>query len=232
MERLTDLKRFYELLDKLKLRSGGTLQLKDCHGKMCWAEQGVYFFFEDGEQRTDSGMGQRVIRVGTHAVSIGSKTTLWNRLAQHRGTLNPEGGNHRGSIFRLLVGEALLKREQNLSCPHWGSTKSPTAEAKNGENTVEILVSKHIGQMPLLYLPVYDVSSLLSQRAYIEKNAIALLSNYSKRGNECLDPAAENWLGRFCGEKVRHSGLWNSNHVDAQYDPNFLDVFEQFVKAS
>jgi hypothetical protein len=32
-------------------------------------------------------------------------------------------------------------------------------------------------------------------------------------------------------ERVRASGLWNSNHVDEGYDPAFLDKLEQLVAA-
>jgi hypothetical protein len=71
------------------------------------ANRGVYFFFEGGELRSQSGSGGLVVRIGTHAVSVGSKSTLWGRLAQHRGSLSGNG-NHRGSIFRLWVGSALL----------------------------------------------------------------------------------------------------------------------------
>ena len=77
---------------------------------MEWPARGVYFFFEDGEARSTSGTGPRVVRIGTHALTAKSSTTLWNRLAQHRGVVGTGGGNHRGSIFRLLVGEALLRR--------------------------------------------------------------------------------------------------------------------------
>lgn len=61
----------------------------------------------------------------------------------------------------------------------------------------------------------------------MERNAIALLSN---RNKAALDPPSPEWLGRHCdGERVRESGLWNSNHVDEAYDPAFLDEFEQLV---
>jgi hypothetical protein len=66
-----------------------------------------------------------------------------------------------------------------------------------------------------------------SLRGYIERNAIALVSNFDK---EPLDPPSAEWLGRYCNrERVRRSGLWNSNHVDEPYDPAFLKCMEQFV---
>ena len=63
---------------------------------------------EDGECRSDSGDGLRVVRVGTHALTSSSRTTLWKRLSQHKGQKASGGGNHRGSIFRLLVGSTVL----------------------------------------------------------------------------------------------------------------------------
>jgi hypothetical protein len=60
-----------------------------------------------------------------------------------------------------------------------------------------------------------------SDRAYIERNAIALASNY---GSEPIDPRVDGWLGHESpSEKIRGSGLWNVDHVDESYDPAFLD---------
>jgi hypothetical protein len=64
--RLEDLKRFYALLDELEGHLNGKRTLADCNGRMHWPSRGVYFFFEPGEARSDSGNGMRVVRVGTH----------------------------------------------------------------------------------------------------------------------------------------------------------------------
>ncbi|HTV26286.1 MAG TPA: hypothetical protein VMF32_00715 [Xanthobacteraceae bacterium] len=104
MSRYDDLLRFYDLLARLEEKIGGARVLSDCSGRMNWPQRGVYFFFEPGELRSDTGNGPRVVRVGTHALTDTSRTTLWKRLSQHRGTGNAGGGNHRGSIFRLLIG--------------------------------------------------------------------------------------------------------------------------------
>ena len=84
-ERLADTIRFYELLDRLAMLVGGPRFLQSCHGKMDWPQRGVYFFYEGGESRSGTGDGQRVVRVGTHGLKIGSQSTLWSRLSQHRG---------------------------------------------------------------------------------------------------------------------------------------------------
>lgn len=227
MKRLDDLKRFYDILGVLDERSGGARLLSQCSGKLTWPQRGVYFFMEDGEARSDSGTGPRIVRVGTHALAPGSRTTLWKRLSQHRGTSRSGGGNHRGSIFRLIVGTALIKRDGH-TCLTWDDRRSTApAEVRAGELALECAVSKTIGAMRFLWLSIDDEPGRTSERGFIERNAIALLSNY---GKEPLDPASPGWLGHCCNRPlVRASGLWNNNHVDESYDPAFLDRLEQRV---
>lgn len=96
-----------------------------------------------------------------------------------------------------------------------------------GEHALEALVSETIGAMPFLWLPIEDDPAPSSQRGHIERNAIALLSNFR---DGPLDPATPQWLGHLCSrERVRRSGLWNSNHVDEQYDPEFLQSLEELI---
>ena len=181
---------------------------------------------EKGEVRTETGDGPRIVRVGTHALKAGSKTKLWTRLKQHKGITRSGGGNHRGSIFRKIVGAALIQKEA-LECPTWGKGGTAPREIRKREQPLERKVSTMIGDMPFLWLAIEDEPGLDSLRGYIERNAIALLSNYDKQP---VDPPSPSWLGCLCGrEKVRNSGLWNSNHVDQDYAPAFLDVLERLI---
>lgn len=226
-DRLHDLIRFYEILDMLAERIGGPRILAECTGRMGWPERGVYFFQEHGETRSDSGTGLRIVRVGTHALKTGSRTTLWNRLSQHRGSAKTGVGNHRGSIFRLLVGTA-LSATNGMTVPTWGHGSFVPKPVREKERRLEELVSRTIGQMPFLWLEVPDPPGPDSLRGYIERNAIALLSNYN---SPVLDAPSPSWLGTHCNrEKVRASGLWNQNHVDESYDPAFLDELERLVR--
>jgi len=223
-----DLRAFYLMLDDLKVRSGGVRQLQSCNGRMPWPNRGLYFFFEEGETRSVSGDGQRVVRVGTHALKQGARTTLWSRLAQHRGNANNRGGNHRGSVFRLHVGMALLRRNANLSCDSWGQGNTAGRTIRESEHSVEVLVSEIIGRMPVLWLEVDDLPGPQSKRGYIERNAIALLSTSRKQK---LDQSSDRWLGRHSRSKhVTESGLWNVNHVEEQYDRMFLRHLEKLIE--
>jgi hypothetical protein len=224
-ERREHLVRFYSILDRLGQEIGGARHLADCSGRMEWPARGVYFFREDGEIRTDTGGGPRVVRIGTHALKDGSGTKLWTRLSQHRGQSHG-GGNHRGSIFRLIVGAALIRRDK-LTFPTWGAGNTAKADVKDDEAALERTVSAFIGKMSFIWLPVGDAPGPNSQRGYIERNAIALLSNYGKTP---LDRPSRGWLGHYSDrERVRSSGLWNQNHVEENCDVGFLDKFDHLV---
>ncbi|SMD00894.1 hypothetical protein [Primorskyibacter flagellatus] len=226
--RISDQKRFYDLLDSLEKRLGGARVLSDCHGRMDWPQRGVYFFREPGENRNNTDLGPRIVRVGTHALKAGARTKLWNRLSQHRGSAQSGGGNHRGSIFRLLVGNALIERDKQCHS-NWGEGSFATREIRQSELPLEQAVSKVIGAMPFLWLPINDEPGPDSLRGYIERNSIALLSNHN-RINDRLDPASDNWLGWLCDrDRVKDSGLWNQNHVNEKYDVVFLDTLETLI---
>jgi hypothetical protein len=192
VNRREDLDRFYWVISRLRENCQGFRCLKECTRKSGWPARGVYFFFEDHEFRED-GSTLRVVRVGTHAVSANSRTTLWNRLHTHRG-VSSGGGNHRGSIFRKRVGEALLQVGTYASeiAASWGIDNSASKSIRLAEIPLECDVSTVIGAMPLLWIDVADAPGVGSDRAYLERNSIALLSNFE---TEPIDKSSEGWLG-------------------------------------
>jgi hypothetical protein len=162
---------------------------------------------------------------------------LQHRLKQHRGHKSG-GGQHRASIFRALIGEALLQRGDLGPCASWGVKGDPSkasaalglnrAEMLEAEAVVEKSVSSHIWSMPFLWLEINNQSGPDSARAYIVRNAIALLSNYQR---PAIDPPSAGWLGRSSSRDfVRHSGLWNVRHVTETYDATFLHRLAEFVE--
>jgi hypothetical protein len=237
MSRLSDLVRFYALLDRLKQCLGGTRSLATLNSFRDWPTRGVYFFFEPFEVRKESGDGPRVVRVGTHALTVGSRSTLRQRLIQHRGQSSGLG-NHRGSIFRLLVGEALLARGGLPTCSSWG-VKGDISQVSTmlnvsrdtlaaDEAPVERAVTKYLASMPFLWLDVDDEPGANSQRGVFERNAIALLSNYQR---PTIDPPSPGWLGNASNRSlVRGSSVWNQRHVEEAHDPAFLDSLELAVE--
>ena len=236
MSRKDDTARFYHLLGSLERLVSGKQKLKNCTGYMNWPNRGVYFFLEPGERR-DSTDQLRVTRVGTHAVSEGSSTTLWDRLKQHYGTgsgssNHPHGGNHRGSVYRKRVGEAIIEKhdlhdDYSDWNKRWSSLDRDRSEVRDEEYILERRVSAYIREQPFLWVDVDDKPSADSDRAYLERNAIALLSNFD---DQTIDPRDDGWLGAYSrSREIRESGLWNVNHVEEEYDPDFLGLLEDAI---
>ena len=231
MTRRDDIDRLYGLLGDLADRVGGKKRLDECTGYMDWPDRGVYVFFARNERRDADGH-LRVTRIGTHAVSEGSSTSIWDRLRTHRGATRGSyegGGNHRGSVFRKRVGEAIVDSEGlNGRYPRWGEGSTAKRELRLDELAMERRVSDYLCDLPFLWVTVDDEPSADSQRAYIERNAIALLSNYRR---DAVDPRSDDWLGAHSrSEEIRESGLWNVNHVDEEYDPAFLDALAERIE--
>jgi len=219
-----DIDLLYEYLRILEIGLNGKRILKLCNGWQILPKQGVYFFFEHGEIRYNKN-DLRVVRVGTHGVRIGSKSTLWGRLRAHKGT-SKGFGNHRSSVFRLHIGAALMNKYPELFIETWGKGQNANQEIRSKESELEQKVSEYIGSMSFLYLSIIDEATSSSDRAYIERNTIGLLSCLN--GNK--DIPSMGWLGLYSKNiKIRESGLWNLDYVKYQYDPDFLDVFKEYV---
>jgi hypothetical protein len=230
-----DVRKFYELMDRLEVKRGGKNTLKDCDGRMGWPKRGIYFFFEEGETRWDTEL-PRVVRIGTHAIKTRKEnkeggTKLWTRLKQHKGNGmigEIQKGNHRGSIFRKHVGLALIDNDctnndiSEFSKEHWGKGQSANREIKKAEEPLEIKVSQKICDMPFLVLDV----PTCEERKSIERESIRLLT-YPKP----IDPPSMNWLGgKTRSPKIKESGLWNVEHVSSgEYDPAFLDKMSRLI---
>jgi hypothetical protein len=227
-DRQADTDEFYVLLDELARKVSGPRLLRDCTGDSGWPSHGVYFFYESGELRPNGT--DRVVRVGTHALTEASQTTLWDRLRQHRGHIGGRyagGGNHRASVFRRHVGAAIIRRE-GLSrelLDSWLDRHNPSVKMAAQEAPIEVKVSQYIGSMPFLWLSIPE----RSDRDSIERNSIALLSR--RAGG--LDIPSPGWLGH-CAEReqIRDSGLWNVNHVALRYNPGFLRNLARLVRHS
>jgi hypothetical protein len=111
--RLQSLVRLYSLLDTLEENIDGARTLADCSGRMEWPSQGLYFFREAGENRSDSGSGLRIVRVGTHALKTAPGRKLWTRLSQHKGQPIRE------VLVRLSVVKSLPKPHDIVGCEPW-----------------------------------------------------------------------------------------------------------------
>lgn len=208
---------FYSLLEELKQRPEGLRRLKELE-KSFVPSRGIYFFFEDGETRRNRT--KRVVRVGTHGLKDGSKSTLYGRLVQHRGTSSGKG-NHRGSVFRLHVGKALINKGM-FTCPTWAKGASANRDTVANEEALEKAVSDYIGNMEIVFLNIPDEPGPNSLRGYVERNAIGLLAY--------REQSSASWLGLSTqNPAIVKSFLWNVNHIDYTPEEDFLKRLESLI---
>jgi hypothetical protein len=216
-----DIERFYDLIRDIEKKMDGIRYLRDFDVKGHLPEAGVYFMFEEGEFRSDLPNQLRVTRVGTHATHPEQRTSLKERLEEHRGIPGGRGVSRR-SVLRRHVGLALINESQGqINIPTWGRRGHISAEQRQQEELLERLVTSYVGEMMVLWLPVPGIDrAAYDKRRKVEKNSIALLSNRL----EPFDKPSKEWLGlHHPKDTVRRSGLWNIQHVYQAYDPLFLD---------
>lgn len=225
------LERFYSLIERLRMVTGGARTLSSCTKNTGWPDRGVYFFFDSSEHLNDGR--PRVVRVGTHAITDGSSTTLWQRLGQHRGSTSRvtggPGGNHRGSVFRRHVGDAIIASDSQYKAiaTTWGVGSNASREIRNSEQPLELAVSRYIGSLSVLWLAVLDDPSPTSDRTTIERNVISLLSSAQATSRFSV---SSRWLGRISPSmQIKSSGLWNVRHVGGKFEAASLDLIEKWL---
>lgn len=102
----------------------------------------------------------------------------------------------------------------------------PLPTHRDAELAVEVEVSRVVRVMPFLWLNVPTQPDSTSDRSFLERNLIALLSTLA--GSE--ERPSPGWLGHHAvAPKVRASSLWNVNHVDDPFDPRVLNVLQSYV---
>ncbi len=212
--RVEDLGQLYIAIAQMRKR-GLTFKLGDL-SRMDLPPRGVYLFL-DTEEQNFLGTGARIVRVGTHAVSRNSKSSLRSRLRAHLG-LSSGGGNHRASIFRLHIGKALLRSKlSNDEIPTWGVGQSATREIVYSECSLEEEVSSYLRKLEVCVLPIDDHPSKRSLRAKAESQLIALLTE----DQVPIDRPTKQWLGEMsASETIRSCGLWNLRDVASVYRPS------------
>jgi hypothetical protein len=209
--RIRDMRKLYTLIDVVR-RHGGTFKLRELSRRKL-PLRGVYVFLDSNEQNF-LGYGPRIVRIGTHAVSIGSKSSLKGRLRNHLG-LSSGSGNHRGSVFRLHVGRAMLAAERSpTSLLSWGVGQDTDAGTRAAEEQHERRVSEYLRDLEVFIIPIEDPPAKDSLRAFVERQLIALCSE----GLQPIDTPHFKWLGLKSPQDLSsRTGLWNLRDVGRQY---------------
>lgn len=157
-------------------------------------ENGIYFFYEEGEKCEVCGdVMDRIVRIGTHT----SDNRFRDRIRNHY------RGNKNSSVFRTHVGSAIIKKNglPNIDINEWMKHMSPTSQ------TVENLIDETFKgkfRFRCISIPSKD------ERIDLEERLIASLSRWNY-------PPSDQWLGHFAEEQeIRKHGLWNVQQINSQ----------------
>ncbi|MCK1266886.1 MULTISPECIES: DUF6884 domain-containing protein [unclassified Bradyrhizobium] len=213
LDRIGGIEELYAIFDRLHA-AGHIKPLKEALGGAL-PDQGVYFFFDPAEKTLFSESLPRLVRVGTHGVSAGSRATLRDRLRTHLGTSDGYG-NHRSSVFRLHVGEALIRRDgMRDRYPNWGIGQNLTGADRDNERPLEKVVSEIIGSLSVCCIAVADKSAKESARSVIERLSIALFTEHLLP----VEASGPLWLGLHSKHDViAKTGLWNLRDAGSKAD--------------
>lgn len=188
--------------------------------------RGLYIFFDPRELSIYSKTVPRIVRIGTHAISANSKSMLRTRMRQHLGT-KAGTGNHRGSVFRLHVGESMMMAgEYPKLLATWGKGSNAELEIRQQEEALELHVSQYLRNLLVTTIDIDDEPSKDSQRARLERALINLLTE----DEIILDSASDKWVGAFSERKlIRLSGLWNVRDVGGEFNRGDFKIFEENI---
>ena len=140
----------------------------------------------------------------------------------HRSRAAELYGNHRASVFRLHVGEAIIRRD-NLRArfPEWGKNQNAERPIVEGERELEGLVTSYISRLQLQCIEVTDRASKNSARSTIEKSSIALFTERLVP----VEPPSSSWLGLHSAhESIVRTGLWNVRDTGKKADFQVIEL--------
>jgi hypothetical protein len=179
---------------------------------------GIYFFYEEGEQWSHGGNKPRIVRVGTH-----KDGNFRSRIAEHfllnEAKMNFDASKsppHDRSIFRKNIGRVLLNKDNDPYLKVWNIDFTSKAERSSFSNLRDIDKEKKIerGITSIIRKQFFfcwvsiDSQEMRMGAKGLERALIGTLASCT----ECKPSLG--WLGIHSPEKrIRKSGLWLVQHL-------------------
>jgi hypothetical protein len=162
---------------------------------------GIYFFFEKGQKiLIDDKEFDRIVRIGINE----KPNNFIKRINEHY------KGNIIASVFRENVGWALLERAGDKPKIVYGTKKN--YKRQNSGGPLESAISKYFSEV--LTFKAFSIG--YSKLKKYERILTAAFSTYYQYKIWKKELDIKDWLGSYSysrGDKIRRSGLWNSENV-------------------
>jgi len=183
-------------------------------------ENGIYFFYEEGEIWGHGGYKLRIVRIGTH-----KDGNFRSRIKEHF-LLNESKMNfdatkpapHERSIFRKNIGRALLNEEKDAYLKIWEiDFTTRIKREKYGylrdiqkEKKIELKITKILREKFLFKFIIVDSQMKRIGTKGLESSLIGTVAHCK------LCRPSSNWLGNHSPKKqIKESGLWLMQHLEA-----------------
>jgi hypothetical protein len=105
-----------------------------------------------------------------------------------------------------------------------------TPDLREQEHPLELDVSEYIRNLPMLVVDVPGDAGPNSDRAWLEANLIALVSQHRRRQPE-LRPS-DSLTAESEAPTVWRTGLWNIDHTDSLFDPTAVEKLQSYADAT
>jgi len=183
-------------------------------------ENGVYFFYEDGEIWGHGGYKSRIVRIGAH-----KDGNFRSRIKEHflldESKMNFDVANpapHDRSIFRKNIGRALLNKAKDDYLEIWEIDFTARRNQEEygylrniqKEKEVESEVTRILRENFSFRFIVADGGMKTMGAGGLESSLIGTVAHCK------LCRPSSNWLGNYSPKKqIRESGLWLVQHLKA-----------------
>jgi hypothetical protein len=181
-------------------------------------KNGIYFFYEEGEEWGHGPAAPRIVRVGTHRDGNFRSRISEHYLLDDRKMIFNESkpAPHERSIFRKNLGRALLNKSHDPYLSMWEldftskASRERFAHLRNiqKEMQVETEITQILRQSFSFRYIVVDEQRKRMGALGLEQHLIGTVAQCG----ECK--SSEQWLGRYSPvPKIREGGLWLVQHL-------------------
>ena len=181
---------------------------------------GIYFFYEEGENWGHGGDHQRIVRVGTHkGNNFRSRINdhfLFNERKMNFNDMKAAPKDR--SIFRKNLGRALLNKENDEYLKIWNIDFTPGDNREVYGHLRDIEKEKKIEtEITQMLRNNFSFRFLVLDKQVVRMGSTGLESTLIGTISRCdIYRASNNWLGNYSPkDEIRKSGLWLSQHLDA-----------------
>ena len=181
---------------------------------------GIYFFYENGETCRHNKQSPRIVRIGTHR-----NNNFRNRINDHY-LLNETKMNFDimkpapkdRSIFRKNLGRALLNKYKDNYLNVWEIDFTPRGNRERYNNIRDVLKEKEIeNEITNLLRKNFSFRLLIMENQDERLGTKGIESSLIVTVARCktCEPSSE-WLGSYSPiKKIVTSGLWQTQHLSS-----------------